>query len=157
MNKFAIAAASLALISLASCGNKAAGDAAAADTDSAAVAAAEAPATEAPAAGTVIDLADDNAFRPDTKVATPTVLDFNATWCGPCKMLTPVFHAAAEKHTDVLFYSVDIDKLPQTANAFAVDAVPTVIILTPDGDMKTFVGTQDLLPAEKFEEIVSAL
>lgn len=101
----------------------------------------------------VVELADDNAYRPDTKVEGLVVLDFNATWCGPCKMLTPVFAEAAKKYTDVKFVSVDIDKLPETAKAFNVQAVPTVVFINAEGTT-TFVGTDDLLPAEKFDELV---
>lgn len=107
------------------------------------------------AAGDVVNLTDDNVFRPSSKVDALTVLDFNATWCGPCKMLHPVFEAAAKTFAGkVRFVSVDIDNLPQTAAAFDVQAVPTVIVLRPDGKSERFVGTQDLLPAEKFEKIV---
>ena len=83
----------------------------------------------------------------------PTLVDFFATWCGPCKMLTPVFAEAAKKYTDVKFVSVDIDKLPETAKAFNVQAVPTVVFINAEGTT-TFVGTDDLLPAEKFDELV---
>ena len=106
-----------------------------------------------PETSAVVELADDNAYRPDTKVEGLVVLDFNATWCGPCKMLTPVFAEAAKKYTDVKFVSVDIDKLPETAKAFNVQAVPTVVFINAEGTT-TFVGTDDLLPAEKFDELV---
>lgn len=143
-------AAAVAMMALSSCGSKEA------KTD------AEAPATEAteqaaPATesteGAVSDLTDDTAYRPDTKVESLVVLDFNATWCGPCKMLKPVFEAAAAKYVNVKFISVDIEKCPDTATAFGVEAVPTVVFLSPAG-METFVGTEDLLPAEKFDALV---
>ena len=140
-------AAAVAMMALSSCGSKEAKEA---DT------AQDAQQTEevAPAeTSAVVELADDNAYRPDTKVEGLVVLDFNATWCGPCKMLTPVFAEAAKKYTDVKFVSVDIDKLPETAKAFNVQAVPTVVFINAEGTT-TFVGTDDLLPAEKFDEIV---
>ncbi|MCI9053745.1 MAG: thioredoxin family protein [Muribaculaceae bacterium] len=134
-------------MALSSCGSKEAKEADAAQ---------DAQQTEevAPAeTSAVVELADDNAYRPDTKVEGLVVLDFNATWCGPCKMLTPVFAEAAKKYTDVKFVSVDIDKLPETAKAFNVQAVPTVVFINAEGTT-TFVGTDDLLPAEKFDELV---
>ena len=140
-------AAAVAMMALSSCGSKEAKEA---DT------AQDAQQTEevAPAeTSAVVELADDNAYRPDTKVEGLVVLDFNATWCGPCKMLTPVFAEAAKKYTDVKFVSVDIDKLPETAKAFNVQAVPTVVFINAEGTT-TFVGTDDLLPAEKFDELV---
>ena len=140
-------AAAVAMMALSSCGSKEAKEA---DT------AQDAQQTEevAPAeTSAVVELADDNAYRPDTKVEGLVVLDFNATWCGPCKMLTPVFAEAAKKYTDVKFVSVDIDKLPETAKAFNVQAVPTVVFINAEGTT-TFVGTDDLLPAEKSDELV---
>ncbi len=140
-------AAAVAMMALSSCGSKEAKEADAAQ---------DAQQTEevAPAeTSAVVELADDNAYRPDTKVEGLVVLDFNATWCGPCKMLTPVFAEAAKKYPDVKFVSVDIDKLPETAKAFNVQAVPTVVFINAEGTT-TFVGTDDLLPAEKFDELV---
>lgn len=140
-------AAAVAMMALSSCGSKEAKEA---DTAQDAQQTKEVAPAETSA---VVELADDNAYRPDTKVEGLVVLDFNATWCGPCKMLTPVFAEAAKKYTDVKFVSVDIDKLPETAKAFNVQAVPTVVFINAEGTT-TFVGTDDLLPAEKFDELV---
>lgn len=143
-------AAAVAMMALSSCGSKETKEADAAQDAQVQQTEEAAPAAET---GAVVELADDNAYRPDTKVEGLVVLDFNATWCGPCKMLTPVFAEAAKKYTDVKFVSVDIEKCPQTATAFDVEAVPTVVFMNADG-FKTFVGTDDLLPAEKFDELV---
>ncbi|MDE6300987.1 MAG: thioredoxin family protein [Muribaculaceae bacterium] len=105
--------------------------------------------------GDVIKLDNDNLYRPDTKVDVLTVLDFNAVWCGPCKRLDPVFHAAAEKYQNVKFVSVDVDANPETAKAFGAQSIPHVVILNPAGATKSFTGTEDLLPAEKFFEIIN--
>ncbi len=104
--------------------------------------------------GSVEDLTDDNAFRPDTKVDRLTVLDFNATWCGPCRQLTPVFEQAAKAFPQVRFVSIDVDRNGATAQAFAVEAVPTVVILKPDGTAERYVGTEDLLPYDAFAALL---
>lgn len=103
----------------------------------------------------VISLADDAILRPGMAVDELTLLDFNATWCVPCKKFTPAFESAAKKFGDkAKFYSVDIDVNPQTAKAFGVESVPTIIVLKKDGSFDTYVGIGDVLPAEKFEAIV---
>lgn len=106
--------------------------------------------------GTVITLAGDKSMRPGKKVRRLTVLDFNATWCGPCRQLSPVFKAAAAKYKNVDFISIDVDQLPETAAAFNVHAVPTVVILRPDGTSKTFVGTDGLLPQATFDALIES-
>lgn len=89
----------------------------------------------------VITLTDDNLFRPGKAPEMLTVLDFNATWCVPCKKLTPAYHEAAAQLGDkVKFYSVDIDNNPATKEAFNVQSVPTVVIMDPNGAVESFVG-----------------
>ncbi len=89
----------------------------------------------------VISLTDDNLFRPGKSPEVLTVLDFNATWCVPCKKLTPAYHEVAAQLGDkVKFYSVDIDNNPATKEAFNVQSVPTVVIMDPNGAVESFVG-----------------
>ena len=61
--------------------------------------------------------------------ATPgvAVVDFFATWCGPCKMLAPTVEKMAELHPEVHFYKVDIDEDMDLATRFKVMSVPTLL------------------------------
>lgn len=105
----------------------------------------------------VVDLHNDNLFRPDMKLDRPTVIDFNATWCGPCKQFAPAFHLAAEQLGQTVdFISIDVDENPKTAVAFGISSIPTVLFIKPDGSVKKYVGTGELLPAERFIELVKA-
>lgn len=102
-------------------------------------------------------LTNDKVLRPGMKVNRLTIMDFNATWCGPCRQFAPVFEKAAEKYGNrVDFYSIDVDNNPATAKAFGIEAIPTVIIMRPDGKTQTFVGTEDIMPAAKFEALINA-
>ena len=66
----------------------------------------------------------------------PTLVDFHAVWCGPCKMLEPAIKAVHAKLGDrILFLKVDIDKNPKVASAFAIQGVPTLILFR-DGEIK---------------------
>jgi len=53
------------------------------------------------------------------------VLDWTATWCGPCKKIAPVFDKLSEEHTDVLFLKADVDVLQESAASAGVDSMPT--------------------------------
>lgn len=57
-----------------------------------------------------------------------TVVDFFATWCGPCKMFTPILEAAADHLPDVHFYKVDIDADMSLAERYRIMTVPTLLI-----------------------------
>ena len=73
--------------------------------------------------------ADDTNFEAEVVQASGVVLvDFSATWCGPCKRLEPLVHEIADDYNGrVKVVKVDIDKAPTIAAKFAVMAVPTLI------------------------------
>ena len=59
----------------------------------------------------------------------PTLVDFHALWCGPCKMMEPVLKAVHQKFGDkVTFLKVDIDKNPAAANRYGIRGVPTLML-----------------------------
>lgn len=72
----------------------------------------------------------------------PTVIDFYATWCGPCRQMAPVFHELAEKYEGKInFVSIDVDKNPDKAMEYQVEALPTFIFLNKDGkEVNMLVG-----------------
>ncbi len=59
----------------------------------------------------------------------PAVIDFNATWCGPCKQLKPVLEKlAAQYKGKVDFYSIDVDQSPELASTLGIESIPYVIV-----------------------------
>ena len=103
----------------------------------------------------IVYVKDAKAYKPGQKVDRLTIIDFNAVWCGPCRAFKPLFEQAAKEYgKKVTFVSVDIDQVPELANAFKIQAVPTLIFMCPDGTSTKFVGTQDLMPYEKFKALI---
>jgi thioredoxin 1 len=57
------------------------------------------------------------------------VIDFWASWCGPCRQFAPVYERAAEKHEDIVFATVDTESQQQLAAAFEVRSIPTLAVI----------------------------
>lgn len=70
----------------------------------------------------------------------PVVVDFFATWCGPCKMFAPIFEAAAEKHDDIEFLKVDVDEFEDLAVSLGISYVPTIMLFKGGEKIDYFVG-----------------
>ncbi len=69
-------------------------------------------------------------FGNEAMKAAVSVVDFNATWCGPCRMLAPVLEEISGKYADrVSFYSVDVDESPELAAQYRVNSVPCLVLL----------------------------
>ena len=86
--------------------------------------------------------------------SNPVVIDFHATWCGPCKVLSPILEELDDEMEGVEFVKLDVDQHPQIAGQNQVMGVPTVVILK-DGEVKDrFVGVQ---PKEVIKEKITSL
>lgn len=59
-----------------------------------------------------------------------TVIDFSASWCGPCKAIGPHFDALSKEYPNVNFVKVDVDEVPEIAEMFSVTSLPTFIFLS---------------------------
>jgi len=56
------------------------------------------------------------------------IIDFFAVWCGPCKALTPILHAFAEKNPSVKILKIDVDDFPEIAKAHNIFCMPTIMM-----------------------------
>ena len=79
------------------------------------------------------------------------VVDFFATWCGPRKMLAPVFEQVAEANPDVHFYKVDIDEEIGLAQKYQVMSVPTLLFIKDGKIIDKSVG---VVPAKQLEDMI---
>ena len=73
---------------------------------------------------------NEQGFQNEAAKDAAAVIDFSATWCGPCRMLAPVIEEVSEQLTDkVKFYNVDVDEAPGLASGFMISSVPTILLL----------------------------
>lgn len=89
----------------------------------------------------------------DEKIAGDklTLVDFSATWCGPCKMFKPIIEQLEENMPEVNFFNADIDDCEEIAKRYRIFSVPTLILFKNGEKVDTSVG---LLPYEDLELFV---
>ena len=81
------------------------------------------------------------------------VMDFFATWCGPCKMLAPVFEELSGEMDGVNFFKVDVDQALDVARRYAITTVPTMIIFKNGKEVQRIVG---FVPKEQIKSKIKA-
>ena len=59
----------------------------------------------------------------------PVLVDFYATWCGPCKMIAPLLEEIAEEHPEYVIAKVNVDSEPELAREYKVFSIPTLVVL----------------------------
>lgn len=86
--------------------------------------------------------------------APPALIDFWASWCGPCRMMAPHFEAAAEvmKEHGVTFYKLDTEAHPELAQAFRVMSLPTVLLIHEGKVQDVLIGARDAASLKKKAE-----
>jgi thioredoxin 1 len=86
----------------------------------------------------------DDSFAEDVLASnTPVLVDFWATWCGPCRMVAPVLEEiASEKAGALTVAKLDVDANPSTARDFQVVSIPTLILFKDGQPVKRIVGAK---------------
>jgi len=93
-----------------------------------------------------ITITKDN-FATEVEQASGTVLlDFWASWCGPCRMLSPILDQLAEERSDIKLGKINVDEQPELAQRFDVMSIPTLIVYKDGKQVNEAVG---LMPKEQ--------
>lgn len=85
-------------------------------------------------------------------ITDKAIVDFYATWCGPCKMLSPVFESVSEEIKDTKFIKVDVDKFEELCRIYKVMSVPTLILFENGKEVKRKIG---FIPKEQLIKFIN--
>ena len=85
----------------------------------------------------------------------PAIVDFYATWCGPCKMVAPILDELAKEYDgQIVIYKVDTDKETELARAFGIRSIPSILFIPMNGKPEMAQGA---LPKEAFKKAIDEL
>ena len=99
----------------------------------------------------IINLTKDSYHNEVMETEKVVVIDFWATWCGPCKMMSPVVEEVAKDYSDIKVCKVNVDEEPELSNAFKIVSIPNIVVIKNGEIIDSVVGYR---PKEDIEKII---
>jgi thioredoxin 1 len=100
-----------------------------------------------------VEFTNDTFEQEVLKSEQPVLVDFWATWCGPCRQLTPVIEELASENNDAVVGKVDVDSNQEIAVKYGITNIPTLLIFKGGEIVERVQGVQ---PKEKLQELLNS-
>ena len=100
----------------------------------------------------VLNITKDNFEQEVLKSEKPVLLDFWASWCGPCRMVSPIIDEIAGEREDIVVGKINVDEQPELAGTFQVMSIPTLVVMQDGKVVRKEMGARpkrailDLIP-----------
>lgn len=102
----------------------------------------------------VLDVTKDNFNDVVLKSNIPVLVDFNASWCGPCRMLRPILDEISDEINDYKIVSINIDEEEELASKYGVFSIPCLVVFKNGKEVKRSIG---LVPKDIVEGLMEDL
>ncbi len=99
----------------------------------------------------IIGVNKDNFENEVLKSEKPVLVDFNANWCGPCRMLKPILEEVSEEESEVKIVSINIDEEEELAEEYKVFSIPCLVLFNGGKEVKRNVG---LIPKDDIQKMI---
>lgn len=98
----------------------------------------------------IIDVNKNNFKEEVLESKIPVLVDFNADWCGPCKMIRPILEGIASEHDEYKIVSINVDNEEKLAEEYNVFSIPCLVLFKDGAEVNRSIG---LIPKEQIESM----